>query len=231
MAKRRIGFDGDAMVLAEPQRFRLRETRMHLQLVDGRRLAGFIDEPPQMLGKEIRNAGGANHAFLLELQQRLPCFDVLVDRGERPMDEIQVEMVESEIGQRRVKGHACRIIALIAVAKLGRDEHLVGHAGGSERIADPTLVVVCCGRVDMAVSDLQSLFDGLLRGRGGDLEDTESDLRNRNGIGKRNAWNVWCRGCFNMFHIHSFGKPVFTILKGAHHARCASMEANMRRRL
>lgn len=71
-----------------------------------------------MLGKEIRNAAGPDRSFLLDFQQRLPGFDVLVDRGERPVNEIQVEMVESEIIQRRVKGHTRRIIALIAVAQL-----------------------------------------------------------------------------------------------------------------
>lgn len=63
--ERRIGFYDDAVFLAELQRFRLREARMHLQLVDGRRLAGFVDEPLQMLGKEIRNAAGPVRSFLL----------------------------------------------------------------------------------------------------------------------------------------------------------------------
>ena len=204
MPERRIGFYDDAVFLAELQRFRLREARMHLQLVDGRRLAGFVDEPLQMLGKEIRNAAGPDRSFLLDFQQRLPGFDVLVDRGERPVNEIQVEMVESEIIQRRVKGHTRRIIALIAVAQLGCDEHFAGHAGGFERVTDFTFVVIGSGCVNMTVADLQCLFNGLLCGRSGDLEDSESDLRNRNGIGERNARDIRCCGGSSMFHNHSF---------------------------
>ena len=113
-------------------------------------------------------------------------------------------MVEPEIIQRRVKGNARRIIALIAVAQLGRDEHLACHAGGLERVTDSAFVVIGGGCVNMTVADLQRLFNGLLRGRGGDLEDSESDLRNRNGIGERNARDIRdCSGS-SMFHNHSF---------------------------
>ena len=101
----------------------------------------------------------------------------VVERGQRPVDEEQVDLVEAERGHGPVEG-AARVVGLVeAVVELGGDVELVaGDAGGGDRLADALLVLVHLRGVDVAVADLERLGDdlgGVLRR---DLEDAEAEL-------------------------------------------------------
>src|SRR6185436_9727188 len=89
----RLGDDAAILVLA-PQAGLL-EARVELDLVDGGGHARLVDDPAQMVGLEVRDADRPDEALGLQLDERLPRLDVAVPRRDRPVDEVEVDVVEA----------------------------------------------------------------------------------------------------------------------------------------
>src|SRR5579863_6390227 len=79
----------------------------------------------------------------------------------------------------------CLVVALIVVEALGGDEHLFTREPGCvDRLTDPGLIAVRGSGVDVSVAGEQRSGDDLGRVLRGDLEDAESELRNRVAVGE-----------------------------------------------
>ena len=135
---------------------------MHLHLIDHR---GLTLQMVQVLRLEVRHADGAGQPLRLELLQGVPCLDVgiAVLDGGRPVDEVQVDVVQTELLQTRLDGLA-GILGLVGVVpQLGGDEKPVtGDAGAGDGPPDAFLVAIDGGGVDVAVARLKGAGHGLL---------------------------------------------------------------------
>ncbi len=113
----------------------------------------------------------------LHLLERVPRLDVAVLLRHRPVDEVQVDVLEAEPLERRVHRGEGLLRALVVVEQLRRDEELVARdAGVGDRLADAFLVAVDRRGVDVAVADLERVADDPLRLGRVDLEDAEAEL-------------------------------------------------------
>lgn len=114
-----------------------------------------------------------------ELFEDLPRRDevAVVERGQRPVDEKQVDVVRIERLQRLVEG-AARVIGLVkAVVELAGDEDLAAlKAGVADALADFLFISVHFGGVDVPVSDVERRLDRRGRLVGLDLEHPETEL-------------------------------------------------------
>src|SRR5690606_21329796 len=135
---------------------------VELDLVDGRHDVAGVEQHVELGGGEVRHADGAHHPVGVQLFQGAPGLDVDGVGGGGPVDEVQVDDVESEpaaAGVERVQG---RLAAVVVVPDLGGDEHLRAvESGGGERRGDVGLVAVHLGGVETAVPGLQRRGDGV----------------------------------------------------------------------
>ena len=106
------------------------------------------------------------------------------------MDEVQVDIVEPQLGQRKVERVQCRLRALVAVPELRRDEELAAiDAGGGQRSTDTLFVVVGLRRVDVPVADLERVDHDALRLCRLDLKYAEAELGNRGAVIENDGGN------------------------------------------
>src|SRR5699024_2119785 len=88
------------------------------------------------------------------------------DRRGGPVDQVEVELLEPEIGHGGGEGGAGRVVALVLIGDLGGHEDVVaGQSRGLQGRAHPGLVVVAAGGVDVPVSGFERRDDDV----GGDL--------------------------------------------------------------
>jgi hypothetical protein len=79
------------------------------------------------------------------------------------VDQVQVEVVEPEPGQRLLEGSLGAVLAAVLDPQLGGDEQLLPRdAAGGDGPADGLLVLVALGGVEVAVADGEGVGDGLL---------------------------------------------------------------------
>ena len=136
---------------------------MQLDLVHRRHRVGLGGQPLQVLDLEVRDADRARAAVLAELLERPPGRDVVavVERGEGPVDEEQVDVVEAQLGERAVERPAGVVGPVEAVVQLaGHEDVAAVEPGRADRLADAPLVAVHLGGVDVPVADLQRLAHG-----------------------------------------------------------------------
>ena len=98
--------------------------------------------------------------------------------GRGPVDEVEVDIVGAEPLEAFIEGLERGVIALAVVPQLRRQEDVAAcDAGLAKAFADAFLVFIDCGRVDVAIADLQSLAHRGCRFRVRRLPDAEADLR------------------------------------------------------
>jgi hypothetical protein len=115
-----IGLQASVTMLlgVEAAQLRLLESRMQLHLVDGGHHSGRIDDGLKVLDLEVRDADRPGTPSGLQLDQRLPGLDVEVPRGGRPVDEVQVDVVEPETVEAPVEGTVRGLAAVVGVPEL-----------------------------------------------------------------------------------------------------------------
>ena len=155
----------------------LREAGVHLDLVHRGHHVAFVDQPTQMLLVEVRDADRAGQALRLQLLQAVPRLHVGVEVRRRPVDQVQVDVVEAELLQRL--GECRGGVGLPVVPQLGGDEDLVARdARLRDRRTHPALVAVDRRRVDVPVAvgkGERHVLPGLLRRH---QEHAEAELGN-----------------------------------------------------
>ena len=124
--------------------FLLGQQGMQLDLVDRRDDSGRVDQGLQVFGLEVADADGADAALVTQVGEGLERVDEGVDLGQRPVDEVEVEVVEAE------RASCCasnalqrRVVPLVGVPQLGDDEDVLARqARARDRVAHLALVAV-----------------------------------------------------------------------------------------
>lgn len=88
----------------------LLEVRVQLDLVDGRDDGRRLDQLLQVLRVEVGDTDGLDPAVRVELLEGLVRVDVLVPRRQRPVDQVQVEVVQAELLQGGVERAERRVV-------------------------------------------------------------------------------------------------------------------------
>ena len=161
-ADRRPALRDDVVALVGGTLLDLREVGVQLDLVDGGRHAGLRDEAGEVLGEEVGDADRRRQSFVAELDHGLPGLDVLVDAGQRPVDQEEVDVIEPEPLEGGGQLDARTLRAVGVAGQLGRDEQLVArHRRVGDAAADLGLVLVAGGRVEQAVAGVDRLDEDL----------------------------------------------------------------------
>jgi hypothetical protein len=74
--------------------------------------------------------------LLLQVDHGAERLDVAIDARVRPVDEVQVDAVEAEALERRVRRVDRLFVAVLATGHLRRDDELVADAAAPHRLAD-----------------------------------------------------------------------------------------------
>ena len=85
----------DAVRIVVGQLFALLEVRVQLDLVDGRGHARIANEQINMAGQEVADADMLDQPTFTGFDQRLPCLNKLTLARVRPMNQVEVDVVES----------------------------------------------------------------------------------------------------------------------------------------
>ncbi len=132
-------------------------------------LAALVAEQSvEVLNGKVGDTNVANLARANELLHLAPGVEIVPvlvnlllagDRRGRPVNEVQVDIVGSEVGQAVGNGVADALV--VRVVQLGGDPDLVARdARGLDALADFLFVAVGGGGVDVAVAGAQSSLDG-----------------------------------------------------------------------
>src|SRR3546814_705671 len=102
--KRAPGFGDDVMLGMEVAQGFLLEVRVQLDLVNNGQNAGFIQQLLKVTDIEIADAYGFGTAFVVQLDHAFPGFDKKPLLGNRPVNQIQIDVVKVELFQAFVEG-------------------------------------------------------------------------------------------------------------------------------
>ena len=105
----------------------LLEEGVQLYLVDGRRDSGGADQQVDMTRQEVADADVLDDALLLRVDERLPRLDELALRRVGPMNQIQVDVVESHAGHGLLDRDACLIVLVMTTRQLRRDDDVLSR--------------------------------------------------------------------------------------------------------
>ena len=164
------------------------EERVRLDLVDRRGHVVVLDEIDETVRVEVGDTDRPGQAVGVELLHRPPEAVVV---PERLVDQVQVDVVETEPLQRPLEGRRGVGLAGVLDPQLGRHEQLVtSDAAAGDGPADSLLVPVRGCRVDQPVADLQGSGDGLLGLLRRDLIHAETKDRHLDTIVQRDTGNA-----------------------------------------
>jgi hypothetical protein len=130
---------------------------MNLNLVDRRDGVGFVGESIQMCGLEVRDTDAASTPVSRELFKDFPGGDKVpsVERGQRPVNQEQVDIIGIQGSQSFIE-RAARVIGLVkAVVELAGNENLGAvETGVADSLADSLVILIHLRSVDVPVSDV-----------------------------------------------------------------------------
>ena len=142
---------------------------------------------------------------LVDAFEGAPGVDEAVLAGHRPVDQVEVDVVEAEPAEARLEGRQRRLVALLGVPQLGGDEEvLAGESRGGDRRADALLVAVGGGGVDMAVAGVERLLDHLLGVLGRHLEDAEAELGDLDAVVEGEAGDRQLGHLLNFLRVRAY---------------------------
>lgn len=120
--------------------------------------------------------------------------DVPGPRGHRPVDQVEVDVIEAQLVERGVEGAQRRVVALVVVPHLRGDEQvLTGDPGRGQGAAGALLVPVGGRRVDRAVAGLEGGRHGRRRLVVRHLPDAEAQLRHPHAVVQGDRGNLAVR--------------------------------------
>lgn len=118
--ERAPGLRDDAMGLVPHELLGLWKVWVQFHLVDARRLTRLIYDLLQMFGQEVAHTNGADKPPLPCLDKDLPSFDVEAFARVRPMDKIEVVIIELRSVERFLDG-GDRLVETVMASGLLRD--------------------------------------------------------------------------------------------------------------
>ena len=112
-----------------------------------------------MVLQEIADADGPYPARIVEVFECPP--GILVFPLHRPVDQVQVQVIEAQVVHGAVKSLQGALIALVGIPDLAGDKHLFPvHAALPEGFPNPGLVPISPRRIDMPVAGFQGPLHG-----------------------------------------------------------------------
>ncbi len=155
---------------------------VQFDLIDGRVLSRFVEQPVEVLGHEIADAERAHTAVFAQCAERLPRLAAAPVERRGPVDHVHVHVIELQQFERMVERAHGGIIALLGIAQFrGHPQRRAPLAcvvtGRGERAPHALLVVVSGGAVDVPVADFQRRFDDRYHTFVVDAQHTQPDLR------------------------------------------------------
>jgi len=174
----------DTMLAISIRHGLLHEKRMQFDLVQCGDHLGFGDQAVQMRRAEVAHTNRAGSPFCQKTLCGLPCAKCPCELGRhRPVQQIEIKLIQPELAHRAVKGVQCLIITIIADPQFCDHEKVTSV---NIALRDPltylSLVAVCCGGVDQTISTGNGAFDRAHRFLGAALIDTKSQGRHFDAI-------------------------------------------------
>src|SRR5215467_8547844 len=115
-----------------------------------------------MGNRVVAHADGTTSSVAQQRLQRAPGFGA--QSFDRPMDQVEIHVVEAELARASVKGAKRAVVAVVAVPQLGGDKDAVPrYCALSDRFANILLVAVDVSGVEVAIAHRQRIQHGLLR--------------------------------------------------------------------
>lgn len=140
---------------------------------------------------EIGDADRGDTTLFLQCHECLPHIDAHVERRRRPMDQVQIDRIESEATEALVEG-AQRLVINPGCCSTAwwSDGSRCGRCRIRDRLADRGFVTVDRRSVDQAIAQSQSHgWSGACLVIG-DLPDSEAELTNIRGVGQSTLGNL-----------------------------------------
>src|SRR6185503_13308728 len=113
LCERAPGLGCDSVLLVPGAQLALLHIRMELDLVDRRTHLGLSFESPEIVDPEVRNADRPRPSLVVNALEGAPCLDEAVLRRNRPMDEVEVDVLHAESPETLVEGLESRVEALV----------------------------------------------------------------------------------------------------------------------
>lgn len=196
----RVGLDLDAVLVAELDESLTLAERVDLDLVDSGDNLGVVDKILEVGGTEVGDTDGADLTQTLGGLKGAPRLKTLLLILSRRVDQVEVEVVKTELVEGRAKGVEGSLVAVVGIPELRADvDLLTGSVGflhpGADGTSASLLVGITGSGVDMAVAGVKSGSDGILSLLAvGSLVDTEGDLRDGGAVVQRDLGNIGVGG-------------------------------------
>src|SRR3989442_13529273 len=141
-----------------------------------------------MLDCVVADTDGAGFPIFQQFGQCLPA--LVPDLWNGPVDQVEIEVFQSETLEARVTSLQRRFVSVVAVPQLGRYEHVIAFDSAlAEGGANVGFVVVDSCGVDVAISYLQRVFYCFLGYLAwGRLVYSEAEARNHDAIVEPGEW-------------------------------------------
>jgi len=128
---------------------------MQLDLIDRRGDRPVIQQSLQMVRLVIRHADRASTPGLRDHLERAPRLEETLSVPQRPVNQVQIDVVEAETLQTRIESRQRRVVALIGVPQFGGDEDLVARYGRfPQALAHRRLITVDARGINVPVAGL-----------------------------------------------------------------------------
>ena len=93
---------------------------MQFDLVDRGHDSGFTLEPVEVHWREIAHTDRPDEPLIAHRDHRAPGLHILVDSRQRPVDEIEIDAVETQIGERLLEPPPRGIRPVVSAPQLDR---------------------------------------------------------------------------------------------------------------
>ena len=177
LPERTPGLGEDAVVVTVRGFGRTLVIGVQFDLVDRRYRVAPPFDAVEVLNQEVAHPDRHRLARCADLFEGLPALEVQVALRGRPVNQIQVDMIEPQLVETDVDRSKRCVVPLSVIPQLGRDEEFVARDSGcGDGPPDTLLVAVDRGGIDVAVADLERVGDNAFGVVRIDEEDSESKL-------------------------------------------------------
>src|SRR5664280_4006 len=168
---------------------RLLQKRMKFDLVDCRDDSGCCDDSLQVMWLEVRDADRGHSSLVPEADQGTPAVDILVSGWTRPVDQIQIQRIDTKLVHGRVEGAKRFVETLIIILQLCCQIEVLPIVL-SNCLPHGALVLVSGRAVNENVPLLVSAQHGRFSLVLSHLKDAQAQLGNRRAVVQRDCRNV-----------------------------------------
>src|SRR5690554_1565759 len=154
--KRAPALGHDVVTGMELAQVPLGKTRMQLDLVDRRRDTGLGDDTLQVVLSEVTHPDRPHQTILAKFQHRLKSLHVLIDSRQWPVDQVQVDVVETQVRAGLLETLHRFVETMVTTGQLRGDKDLLTrNTGAPDRLPHLALILIVEGGIKQPISALQ----------------------------------------------------------------------------